>query len=128
MAATLTAAGITHILPRNLWWKDEYQWEPVTQQRNRALDGSLHIQETEKVAGRPITLTGAWVERQALQTLHGQALNTTEPMELKLDDGRTLQVRWRRGDQPALRGEPVHPSTAPPEDHLYKVTLRLITV
>jgi len=127
MAASLQIGDTTYELPGNLHWRDEYQWEPVAQERERALDGSLHVHETPRQAGRPVTLTGAWAQRSLLETLREQALPTTDAMTLTLEDGRTFTVRWRRGDGPALEAEPVHPLTAPPEDHLYKVTLRFLT-
>jgi len=121
--------GTIHELPDNLYWSDEYdRFEPVAQHRERALDGTLHIQEAPRRAGRPITLRGAWIERSGLASLR-QASEETGDMTLTLDDGREFDVRWRRERRrPAVEGEPVYPLTAPPDDHYYELTLRFITV
>lgn len=115
-------------LPRHLYWSDETEWDPVAQQRERAIDGTLHLQESTRYAGRPVTLTGAWVTRAELLALREKAENAGT-MTLELDDGRELDVRWRRERRrPAVHGEPLFPVAAPGDGHQYSLTLRFIEV
>lgn len=40
-------------------WSDEFDWKPIEQTQERAVDGTLIIQEGKKKSGRPITLQPA---------------------------------------------------------------------
>ena len=116
-------------LPDNFYLQDEHEWEPVAQTRQRAIDGTLHIQESERIGGRPITITGPWVTRAEFETWRNRSANTQAAMELVFDDGTTKQVRWRRDRrQPAVSGTPLWPQQDPSDDQLHEITLRLIEV
>lgn len=125
---TIEIGSTTYTIPESSYWSDEFEADPVAQNRETALDGSIHIFETALQGGRPITLKGAWAPRSALVALR-EASETTEPMTLSLDDGRTFTVRWRRPrGRPAVEGTPVYPVASPGDDHQYQLTLRFITV
>jgi hypothetical protein len=124
----LTLNGI--VLDAGLLWADEFEWSPVVQKTQRALDGTLVVSEAALKKGRPITLTGGadhgWVPRSALEQLYA-LLGSVPPLVLQLADGRSFDVRWRHAEKPidarALR-ELALPSPSDP----YVVTLKLITV
>lgn len=92
----------TVTLPDDLLWIDEFQFSPIVQQSDYSLDGSLILQESTVLAGRPITLAAGndygWCTRAtvlALQTLADAATDTNHT--LTLGDSRTFTVRFRRG-------------------------------
>lgn len=116
-------------LPDNIYWSDEFDWNPVGQVRTYTLTGALVVEETLMQAGRPITLEGAWITRQSVQdlvTLQGAAATA---MTLTLDDGRTFNVLFRReGDTPPVEASPLFPGSpsAYTPATLYTLTLRLM--
>ena len=122
-----TLDGLT--LPGDLLFSDDYNgWTPVEQSLAYTLEGNLVIEESVKLAGRPISLQGAvnraWIERGMLEQLRTR-LTPGKEMALVLADGRTFTVTWRHGATP-IEAEPVMP-LAPVDDTLdYVVTLRLL--
>lgn len=91
MALTLD----TVTLPPGCVWQDEFDWTPVSQATAYSLTGALLVEQSEKQAGRPITLVGgkdfAWLTRaevEALKTL----LNAGAAMTLTLHDARPFTV------------------------------------
>lgn len=127
----LTLGGIE--LPDDLLWSDEFAYTAITQAQNRTLGGGLILEETETVAGRPITLQGgedyAWATRTtvvALRTL-AEAAGATHPLELP--DGRTFTVAFRRGSStPAIDARPIVPYNTPADGDFYVLTVFLIEV
>lgn len=126
---TITLDSIT--LPGDLLWSDEYAWSPVAQQTTPTLTGALIVDESLRLAGRPVTLEGseqfAWVTRATVDAL--RALDTPgRTMTLTLADGRTLTVAWRRDGGPCIEARPVmHMAPAAANDH-YTITLRFMEV
>lgn len=61
------------VLPDDLEWTDEFQWTPIAQNTEYSAGGSLLVQESTKLKGRPITLQGesdmAWITRTVLDAL-----------------------------------------------------------
>lgn len=94
----ITLGAIT--LPDGLTWEDEFAWSPVEQSSEYSLTGALIVQESTKLAGRPITLTGqsdgqnytVWISRTNLLSLQA-ALNVAGARwTLTLHDARTFTV------------------------------------
>lgn len=120
-------------LPGDLEWIDEFDWSPVAAQTEVTLGGSLLVEESAQLAGRPITLrTG-----QAGSTLWGvvprstvlalQALANTPrdtPMTLTLPDERTFDVLFRHTEL-AVEARPQRHVWPPEDTDLYLLTLRL---
>ena len=98
MAITLGAVT----LPQGLRWADEFDWTPVTQTTAYSLTGALIVEQSEKQAGRPITLVGgprwAWLTRAEVAVLK-TLLDAGEEMTLTLHDARTFTV-LPGGDEP----------------------------
>lgn len=127
--AELTDGSTTVTLPDNLLWQDEFGWSPVAQAQTRTLTGSQIVEETAKSGGRPITLTGLWLDRATVHSLRALEAQVATEMTLTLPGGATHTVIWRRGDnEPAVRADPIRPVA--PDVHtdsdLYDVTLRLM--
>lgn len=120
----------TVALPDNLYWSDEFDWSPVRQARTYTLTGAMIAEESTALAGRPITLEGAWVPRTTVQALVVLEAQEATPMTLTLSDGRTFQVLFRREQDQALEVEPLFPR-APASytnDTIYTMTLRLMEI
>ena len=133
MAVSL--AGIE--LPRDVEWTDEFGWLPTAAQVDVTCGGSLVVEESAQLAGRPITLRGvfsgsrgyALAPRTVIKALHALASEPqAAPMPLLLEDGRSFDVRFRHHDGVAFEAQPAR-HIAPHEDSdLYAFTLRLMVV
>lgn len=80
----------------DLIWADEFGWSPITQDKQYTIGGTLVIQESKKLAGRPITLRGynIWESRSVIEQLHSASLLTAQDFTLTLHDGRSFTVRF----------------------------------
>ena len=127
MAITLDAIS----LPDDLIWVDEYSWTSVVQSQKRSLSGALIIQENTQTAGRPITLTGdadsAWITKATLDLI--KAKNDTADLDMTLDyHGIQYTVRFDRSSGSPLDVSQIFQLANPNSDHIYSITLKLITV
>ena len=55
-------------------WSDEFEWKPIEQKLERAIDGTAIIQEGKKKSGRSIALVPAdkemgWIKRRDLRPI-----------------------------------------------------------
>lgn len=114
-------------------WSDEFDWNPIEQKQDRAVDGALIIQEGKKKSGRPITLTAdknmAWVKRHIVGKLKDWSI-LQEKFELQFNyfhDKRTFNVVFNHQDK-AIEANPVleHPTVS--DDDEYNVTLRFLEI
>jgi hypothetical protein len=106
------------------------------------LTGSLIIQESTKLAGRPVTLTGqsdgsdhtAWITRSNLITLHAALTVPGASFTLTLHDTRTFTVVPAQDGNGPISAIPLPAYKSlrpadPSSDHWYALqTLRLIEV
>lgn len=53
---TLTVGGTTIELSEDLYWSDEFAWNPVEQTEQYSITGALIVSVAERQAGQPITL------------------------------------------------------------------------
>ena len=61
-------------LENGFLWSDEFDWKPIEQSQERAIDGTLIIQQGKKKSGRPITLLSktdkqGWIKRALLSKI-----------------------------------------------------------
>lgn len=126
----------TIALSDSLEWPDEFLWSPVSQQVEVSSGGSLVIEESAQLAGRPITLQSGssgdtyWGVATLTTVTALRALADTPrttPMELELEDGRTFDVRWRHGSN-AFEARPIQHIVPAEAGDLYLITLRLLEV
>ena len=63
----------TVLLENGFLWSDEFDWKPIEQNQERAIDGALIVQEGKKKSGRPITLSHSdgqgWIKRSDLSVI-----------------------------------------------------------
>ena len=111
-------------LPAGLIWEDEFNWTPVTQKAEVAVNGALIIQEGAQQGGRPITLVGGddacWISRSDLVALYATMQAAGQTMTLTLHDAREFSVMWRRDSQP-IEASQVLRYEAPSADTWYVV-------
>lgn len=129
-------------LPEDLEWADEYTAWKVGQVIRPSLTGALIVQEAAMQAGRPVTLqsldlgSGTFVAPVTLDVLN--ALRAREEsagaaamvLTIPASGGgsRTMSVRWRRTDGPAIEARPLaYKIPAEPGD-FFLITLRLFQV
>lgn len=112
-------------------WSDEFDWNPIEQKQDYAVDGAFIIQEGKKKSGRPISLTAdknmAWLKRHIVSKLKDWSV-LQEKFELQFNyfhDKRTFNVVFNHQDK-AIEAKPVleHPSVS--DDDEYNVTLRFL--
>ena len=91
MSAIVILGGIE--LPDDMVWKDELDWCPVTQIITPTLTGSVVVEETASLSGRPITLTGV-TTRGVVRQLKTLEAELSHPMQLAIQ-GSQLLTAWR---------------------------------
>lgn len=120
----VTLGSIT--LPDDLVWIDEVGHDPVAQATQRTLGGVMVIEETELVAGVPITLGAEdqWVDRTTVIALRALAASAGQTHTLNLR-GDAYTVAFRR---PAIEARPVIQYADPDAGDRYAIRINLITV
>ena len=115
-------------------WSDEFDWKPVEQNIERAVDGALIVQEGKKKSGRPITLSASdgqgWIKRSSLSILKDWSALQAEQFTLVFEyphDTRQFNVIFNHAEG-AIDAEPVKGFPTVSEDDFYKVTLKFIEV
>ncbi|PID77574.1 MAG: hypothetical protein CSB24_00795 [Deltaproteobacteria bacterium] len=119
------------ILPDELVWVDETDWTPVAQNEEYFVAGSLHVQNSVKLAGRPITLSRedgeVWTSRETVLALMEMAAQPGKKMTLTLHDNRKFTVIFRHKDK-GIEARQVKEFNHPQADTYYTLTLRFIEV
>lgn len=113
-----------------LEWVDEFEWDAIGQETQRSVSGQLLVQAAVKHHGRPITLASNGAEWTPLAVVRSiELLRDTlgKVMQLTLPDGRQFSVIFNRDSAP-LEAVPLFRQVNPADDHLYEITLRLLTV
>ena len=116
-------------------WSDEFEWKPIEQNQERAVNGTLIIQEGKKLSGRPITLLSkadsqGWIKRSNLSVLQDWSALQNEQFTLEFEyahDNRQFNVIFNHAEG-ALQAEPVKGFPSVSNDDYYKVTLKFIEV
>lgn len=118
------------LLPDDLIWVNEFDWNAVEQSVERSINGALLVQEMAKQKGQSIELNGensGWLTRAQVLKLQELADSPNKIMQLTLADGRTWSVIFDRSSIPII-AEPIFPEAVIDDDALYSVVLRLLTV
>ncbi|PHR26550.1 MAG: hypothetical protein COA36_11760 [Desulfotalea sp.] len=120
-------------LSDELYWEDEHAWSPVEQPKPiRNVTGSLEVNPSLKIGGRPITLSGseerAWLPYKTILALKAMAAIPGKVMNLTLDDGRTFKVMFRYHDGNPVSAFSVFGDIDPGLDDKYWIILRLMEV
>lgn len=127
---TTLSDGVTTLdLSPDLLWSDEFTWQAVEASVTRTWTGALVVQNTARVAGRPITLEGdapnvGWLTRTQLEQCHGWASIPEQMLALTYRGvNRTVFFRHQDG---AIESTPVVPFNDVQPGDFYVVRLRLM--
>lgn len=132
MATTITYSGTTVTLSDDLYWVDEFAWQPVLQTAERTIEGALVVQQATRIAGRSITLQSfsedsAWVKRSDLEQL--QNWSTIPQCEMTISyRGTTRQAIWRHHEGDVIGAEPVAHFADVQSGDWYRVTLKFMEI
>ena len=115
-------------------WSDEFNWKPIEQNQERAVDGTLIVQEGKKKSGRPITLTPTdgqgWVKRSDLSIIQNWSALQGEQFTLSFEyphDARQFNVIFNHaGGENNAKTVMRFPKVS--EGDYYEVTLKFIEV
>lgn len=117
-------------LPGDMVWTDEFNWPTVVRATEYALNGALIVDSARRLAGRPITLSGAtdsaWVSRATVDALRTMASELPGQWVLELADGRRFNVTFAPEDP--IAAETLYPVSDPGVDFPYIVTVKMIEV
>lgn len=114
-------------------WTDEFDWQPITQTLDYAVEGTPIVQEGKKKGGRAITLLSkdtsqGWVKRKHLSKLYDWSLAQGEQFTLRFTyphDTRSFNVIFSHKDK-AFEAVPVKEFPTISEDDYYNVTIRFL--
>ena len=118
------------LLPDDLIWVNEFDWNAVEQSVERSLNGALLVQEMAKQKGQSIELNGensGWLTRAQVLELQLMAQSPNKIMTLILADGREFSVIFDRSAPPVF-AEPIFPEALADSAAPYAVVLRFLTV
>lgn len=128
-----TSQSVT--LDNGFLWTDEFDYMPIEQSLERAIDGALIVQEGVKQAGRPITLKGAkdsqgWVKRGVLNTIQTWSRIAGEKFTLTFQyphDTRAFTVIFNHAEG-AIEAKPIKTMPTVSDDDYYLCTFKLLEV
>ncbi len=128
------ATNETVPLENGFLWSDEFDWKPIEQNQERAIDGTLIVQEGKKKSGRPITLSPTdgqgWVKRSDLSTIQYWSTLQGEQFTLSFEyphDNRQFNVIFNHAEG-AINAKPVMGFPTVSDGDYYEVTLKFIEV
>lgn len=115
-------------------WSDEFDWKPIEQNQERAVDGALIVQEGKKKSGRPITLSPSdgqgWIKRSDLSIIQDWSALQDEQFTLVFEyphDTRQFNVIFNHAEG-AIEADPVKGFPTVSDGDYYRATLRFIEV
>ncbi len=132
MSITLSDGTTTLTLHEDLYWADEYEWQPVVQNVTTTLTGALVIQASALQAGRKITLApaddaSAWMAKSVVDQLRNWASVAGKNLTLTLR-GVSRTVIFRHHEGAVMEATPVVYFSDAASTDWYRVTLRFLEV
>jgi len=110
----------------NFVWLNEFDYLPVAEQTERALNGAQHIEKTPIPAGRPIYLYSDFEDASVFTPLYEHAQTTLTAFEITIR-GNVFNVVWDHSQKAVEAAPHAHFSDAAPA-HFQNINLRLKTV
>ncbi len=108
------------------YWADEFEFSPVKQQQERALNGATHIESALVTTGRPITLKSDLESASLFVQLQNHANTNQDPFNLTIN-GTVYSVIWLHAPL-AVTGKPFESFVDAQPDNFTDISLTLITV
>lgn len=132
MSITLSDGTTTVALHPDLYWSDEYEWQPVEQSVTKTLTGAIIVQTGTLQAGRKITLApiddkSAWMTKAIVDQLRNWASVAGKTLTLTLR-GVSRTVIFRHHEGGAMDATPVVFFSDADSTDWYRVTLRFMEV
>ena len=128
------ATNETVPLENGFLWSDEFDWKPIEQNQERAIDGTLIIQEGKKKSGRPITLSASdgqgWVKRSELSIIKDWSALQDEQFTLIFEyphDTRQFNVIFNHAEG-AINAKPLMGFPTVSDGDYYEVTFKFLEV
>lgn len=128
------ATNETVPLENGFLFSDEFDWKPIEQSQERAIDGTLIVQQGKKKSGRPITLSPSdgqgWIKRSDLSVIQGWSALQDEQFTLVFEyphDTRQFNVIFNHAEG-AIEADPVKGFPTVSDGDYYRATLRFIEV
>ena len=128
------ATNETVPLENGFLWSDEFDWKPIEQQQEYAINGTLIIQEGKKKSGRPITLSASdgqgWVKRSELSIIKDWSALQDEQFTLIFEyphDTRQFNVIFNHAEG-AINAKPVMGFPTVSDGDYYEVTFKFLEV
>lgn len=131
MKITRIATSETVPLEDGFLWSDEFDWQPIEQKVDRAIDGSAIVQEGEKKSARSMVFEPAdssmgWIKRRHLNTLREWSMLQDERFRIEFEwphDNRRFTVIFNH-ENGAFKASPVKGFPTVSDDDYYNVTMR----
>lgn len=122
-------------LENGFLFSDEFDWKPVEQNIERAIDGTLIVQEGKKKSGRSITLLSktdkqGWIKRSSLSVIQDWSALQGEQFTLVFEyphDTRQFNVIFNHAEG-AIEATPVRGVPSISEGDFYRATFRFLEV
>ena len=128
------ATNETGPIENGFLWSDEFDWKPIEQNQEYAVDGTLIVQEGKKKSGRPITLSPTdgqgWVKRSDLSVIQDWSALQDEQFTLVFEyphDTRQFNVIFNHSDG-AINAKPVMGFPTVSDGDYYEVTFKFLEV
>lgn len=128
------ATNETVPLENGFLFSDEFDWKPIEQKQEYAINGTLIIQEGKKKSGRPITLSPSdgqgWIKRSDLSVIQNWSALQDEQFTLVFEyphDTRQFNVIFNHAEG-AIEADPVKGFPTVSDGDYYEVTLKFIEV
>lgn len=115
------------ILPEQILWTDRWDWQPVSQNVIRTLNGGQAIFTAPLAGGRPITLEArdgvAWFDRAQVDALQLKAALSGAVFQFQWLE-ESWEVMFRHHEPPAFSAAPLWPGN----EELFTGIIRLMVV
>lgn len=129
------ATNETVLLEDGFLFSDEFNWKPIEQNQEYAVDGTLIVQEGKKKSGRPITLLSktdnqGWIKRSVLSVIQDWSALQDEQFTLVFEyphDTRQFNVIFNHAEG-AIEADTVKGFPTVSDSDYYRATLRFIEV
>ena len=133
MKLTRKATNETVSLEDGFLFSDEFDWAPIKQNSEYAVDGTFIVQTGKMKSGRPITLLAkdtsqGWIQRKDLSKLYQWSQLQGERFVLQFEhthDNQAFNVIFNH-EQKAFEASPVLGAPTLSDDDNYNATMRFL--